>query len=138
MTIEKFEKLVEQGIKDIPEKFLKKLVNVEIVVEENPSSEQLLKLKIRKNMLLFGLYEGVPQTKRWGYGQVLPDKITIFKKPIEQAAQSDEEIKKIVKECDPLAKIYLYGSRAKGTARSDSDWDLIILLTKEQLIIYLP
>lgn len=98
MTIEKFEKLVEQGIKDIPEKFLKKLVNVEIIVEESPSSEQLLKLKIRKNMLLFGLYEGVPQTKRWGYGQVLPDKITIFKKPIEQAAQSDEEIKKIVKE----------------------------------------
>jgi len=47
--------------------------------------------------LIFGLYEGVPQTKRWHYGQVLPDKITIFKKPIERIARSENEIKEIVK-----------------------------------------
>ena len=48
--------------------------------------------------MLFGLYEGVPQTKRWGYGQILPDKITIFKVPIEKFARSEEKIKNIVKE----------------------------------------
>ena len=58
--------------------------------------EQLRKLKIRKGSFLFGLYEGVPQTKRWGYGQVLPDKITIFKNPIEKLAQYEKEIKVIV------------------------------------------
>jgi uncharacterized protein len=43
------------------------------------------------------------------------------------------QIKKIIKERDPLAKIYLYGSRAKGTAKSDSDWDLIILLNRDKI-----
>jgi predicted Zn-dependent protease with MMP-like domain len=98
MDIERFEKLVEEGIKDIPQKFLDKLDNVGIVVEENPTPEQLKKLKIRKNYFLFGLYEGIPKIKRWGYSDVLPDKITIFKNHIEQSAQSEEEIKKLVKE----------------------------------------
>jgi len=96
-TIEKFEELVNKGIEAIPKGFLEKLDNVEIIVEETPTPEQLKKLKIRKGSFLFGLYEGVPQTKRWGYGQVLPDKITIFKAPIEKLAQSEKEIKEIVK-----------------------------------------
>ncbi len=98
MEIEKFEQLVNEGIKDIPQKFLDKLDNVGIVIEDNPTPEQLKKLKIRKNYVLFGLYEGIPKTKRWGYADVLPDKITIFKNPIEQSAQTEGEIKKIVKE----------------------------------------
>ena len=91
MTIEKFEKLVNEGIKAIPKEFLEKLENVDIVVEETPVPEQLRKLKIEKGSFLFGLYEGVPQTKRWGYGQVLPDKITIFKNPIEKIARGSEK-----------------------------------------------
>jgi predicted Zn-dependent protease with MMP-like domain len=98
MNIERFEQLVNEGIKDIPQKFLDKLDNVGIVVEDNPTPEQLKKLKVRKNYFLFGLYEGIPKTKRWGYADVLPDKITIFKNPIEQSAGTEEEIKKIIKE----------------------------------------
>jgi len=98
MNIEIFEKLVNEGIKDIPQKFLDKLDNVGIVIEDNPTPEQLKKLKVRKNYFLFGLYEGIPKTKRWGYADVLPDKITIFKNPIEQAAQTEEEIKRLVKD----------------------------------------
>ncbi|MFA5730041.1 MAG: metallopeptidase family protein [Candidatus Paceibacterota bacterium] len=98
MEIERFEQLVNEGIKDIPQKFLDKLDNVGIVIEDEPTLEQLKKLKIRKNYVLFGLYEGIPKTARWNYADVLPDKITIFKNPIEESAQSDEEIKKIVKE----------------------------------------
>jgi len=96
-TIEKFEELVNEGIEAIPKGFLEKLDNVEIIVEETPTPEQLRKLKIRKGSFLFGLYEGIPQIKRWSYGQVLPDKITIFKNPIEKLAQSEKEIKEIVK-----------------------------------------
>lgn len=98
MTLENFEKLVQEGIEAIPEEFLKKLDNVGIVIEEEPTREQLKKLKIRNNYFLFGLYEGIPKTKRWGYGQVLPDKITIFKNPIEKSAKSEEDVRRIVKE----------------------------------------
>ncbi len=115
MDQESFKALVNKGIKAIPEKFLKKLDNVAIVIEDEPNPHQLNKLKnknlipfeigknldsfgIRKGSLILGLYEGVPQTDRGNYGQVLPDKITIFKKSIERIAQSEEEIQKIVKD----------------------------------------
>jgi len=98
MTIERFEKLVNEGIRAIPKRFLEKLENVDIVIEDEPTPYQLRKLGARKNLLIFGLYEGVPKTKRWGYGQVLPDKITIFKNSIEKVArQSESVIKEIVR-----------------------------------------
>ncbi len=97
MTQEKFEEIVKDGIKAIPERFLEKLDNVDIVIEDEPTPYQLSKLRVRKSSIIFGLYEGVPQTKRGPYGQVLPDKITIFKKPIERMARTEEEIKEMVK-----------------------------------------
>lgn len=101
MEKEIFEKLVQEGISAIPEKFVSKLENVAIVVEAEPTAQQREKLKLRENFTLFGLYEGVPQTKRGpNYGMTLPDKITIFQQPIEQYAHSEEEIKKIV--CDTV------------------------------------
>lgn len=97
MNIEEFEKLVNEGLAQIPAKFIKKLENVAIVIEEEPNESQINKSKLKKDNLLFGLYEGVPQTKRGTYYSAIPDKITIFKNQIEQYARSDEEIKKIVK-----------------------------------------
>ena len=93
-----FELLVKKGIDVIPKEFLEKLDNVEIVIEDDPTVEQLKKLKIKNNSLIFGLYEGVPKTKRWGYAQVLPDKITIFKNQIEKSCQDENKIKEIVKD----------------------------------------
>lgn len=99
MSIEEFEKIVEEGIQSIPPQFLEKMNNVEIVIEENPSPEELKELKIKKNDWLFGLYQGIPKTERLGdYSQALPDKITIFKNPIEKAARLKEDIKEIVKD----------------------------------------
>jgi predicted Zn-dependent protease with MMP-like domain len=97
LTNEQFEQLVKEGIEAIDERFLQKLKNVEIVIEDDPTPSQLEKLKL-KGSLLFGLYEGVPQTKREQYGQVLPDKITIFKNPIEKVFFRPEDIKKTVKD----------------------------------------
>jgi predicted Zn-dependent protease with MMP-like domain len=95
-----FTKIVEEGIKAIPEGFRDKLSNVQLVVEEKPSPAQFQKLNLSTGSLLFGLYEGIPQTKRgMGYSGVLPDKITIFQAPIEQVAGgSKERIKQIVKD----------------------------------------
>lgn len=96
-TQEQFEQLVREAIDSIDEKFLKRLKNVEIVIEDNPNPHQIEKLKLRGGFL-FGLYEGVPQTKRESYGMVLPDKITIFKNQIERFFQTPEDIKKAVKD----------------------------------------
>jgi len=43
------------------------------------------------------------------------------------------QIKKIVTEQEPKAKIYLFGSRSRGTANNYSDWDLLILLNKDKI-----
>jgi len=95
---QEFERMVNSGMKAIPERFLRKLNNLAIVVEDEPTAEQRKKLKIRENWTLFGLYEGVPQTARGvNYGSVLPDKITIFQKSIEMEANSEKEINEMIK-----------------------------------------
>ena len=99
MTQERFGEIVADGIDAIPEKFLEKLSNVAIVIAEEPTPEQRRKFKLKHNWTLFGLYEGIPQSARLGnYTGVLPDKITIFQKPIEEATHNQEEIKEIVKD----------------------------------------
>ncbi|MCK9578758.1 metallopeptidase family protein [bacterium] len=98
MDKKSFEKIVEEGIKMIPQEFLNKMNNIVIVVENNPTVEQIKKIKMRKDQVLFGLYEGIPKTKRVAYGQVIPDKITIFKNQIESVSKVEEKIKEIVKD----------------------------------------
>ncbi|MCX6712864.1 MAG: metallopeptidase family protein [Candidatus Vogelbacteria bacterium] len=99
MTHEAFEQLVEEGIAAIPERFLKMLKNVRIVVEDEPSPAQLAAGRVGRGYTLFGLYEGVPQPARNGsYNLMLPDKITIFRQPIENACATDDEIRAQVKE----------------------------------------
>lgn len=93
-----FEKIVKEGIKAIPEKFLRKLDNVAIVIEDEPTPAKKKKLNIHSNWTLLGLYEGVPKAKRGAnYSAILPDKITIFQKPIERDARNKEDLKEIVK-----------------------------------------
>jgi len=94
----KFAQIVSEGIAAIPQKFLKKISNVAIVIEKRPTPAQEKKLNLRQGLVLFGLYEGVPQTRRGpGYSGVLPDKITIFQEAIEAVGRDEEDIKKIVR-----------------------------------------
>jgi len=93
MDREKFETLVVEAIDNLPLEFRNKLENVDIVVEDWPTSGQLKEVKLSHRSQLLGLYQGVPQTKRGrGYGLVPPDKISIFRKPIEGQCHSNEEI----------------------------------------------
>ena len=66
MTKQEFEKLVEQGIAEIPVHIQKKMENVDIVIEDLPSPVQLQQAGMPKNALLFGLYQGVPKNRRGG------------------------------------------------------------------------
>jgi len=93
MEREKFERFVAQAVEDLPDEFLSKLQNVDVVVEARPTFAQTSRAKLKRGETLLGLYEGVPQTRRGRhYGMVLPDKITIFQKPIEERCRSEEEI----------------------------------------------
>lgn len=122
MNREKFEKLVNEGIGAIPKRFLEKLDNVDICIEGQPSSFQLKKLRAREGSLIFGLYEGIPKTKRVHYGQVLPDKITIFKKPIERVASTPEEIKAIVKRVIRHEIGHHFGFNEKDIRKLEKNW----------------
>jgi len=93
-----FEKLVKQAAEGLPEKIRQKMENIAICVEKRPTAEELRKTGVKYGGALLGLYQGVPQTV-WGkgFGQVLPDKVTIFQESIENFASTPEAIKELVK-----------------------------------------
>ena len=88
MTRKEFEEFVSEGVAAIPEKFRALIKNVAFLVADRPTVKQREQNNLRADETLLGLYEGVPRTARgeeYG-GLVLPDRITIFKKPIEEEA----------------------------------------------------
>jgi len=99
MQREKFEALVARAIDNLPPEFQRKLENVDIVVEDWPPPRQLRGVKRSHPTQLLGLYQGVPQTRRGRrYGLVLPDKISIFQKPIEAQCRFGDEIEAKIEE----------------------------------------
>jgi len=93
MERERFEQLVAEAIESLPPEFRERLENIDVVAEDWPTHDQLASVGFRHRSDLLGLYEGIPLTKRGrGVSMVLPDKITIFRKPIEMAYRSDREI----------------------------------------------
>lgn len=91
---EEFSNLISAEMDTLPEEYITRLDNVAITYEDNPTPEQRQKLKLRGNETLFGLYEGIPLTKRNNnYTFVLPDKITLFKYPILHAVHDMHGLK---------------------------------------------
>jgi len=99
MRRESFEDLVVRAVERLPAEFRSELENVDVIVESWPSQRQLKKLGIRYQDQLLGLYEGVPQIRRSArYGMVLPDRISIFQKPIEALCHSNEDTERKIPE----------------------------------------
>ena len=91
MTHEEFEKLVQEGFLLIPEKFRERIQNVALLVEDEPSEEVRRREGLSEHETLLGLYQGIPATVRgdsYGIGPTVPDTITLFKFPIEEAANN--------------------------------------------------
>jgi len=89
---EKFDSIISEAMDQMPEQYIQRLSNVLVTYEDQPSAQQREKLKLRCDQTLFGLYEGVPLTRRGAnYNLVLPDKITIFKNPILAYANGSED-----------------------------------------------
>jgi predicted Zn-dependent protease with MMP-like domain len=77
-----FEHEVELALDSLPHDLREAMSNVEIVVEEEPPP----------GMPLLGLYQGIPLTRRGAfYGAVMPDKITIYRAPLERLYGADPE-----------------------------------------------
>ena len=94
MHRERFEQLVAQAVDELPEEFLERLDNVDVVVEDQPSAAQIRHAHIGRSESLLGLYEGIPITERHSnYGLVPPDKITIFQRPVESGSRTEDEIR---------------------------------------------
>jgi predicted Zn-dependent protease with MMP-like domain len=81
-SMDGFEAAVYEALETLPPELRASMSNVEVVVEDEPPA----------GMPLLGLYQGVPLTRRGAfYGQVLPDKITIFRGPLERWYGADPE-----------------------------------------------
>ena len=98
MRRSEFERLVYRALGQIPPELRQYVDNVDIVVEDWPTREQLLGSGIEEGELLLGLYEGIPLPERYDYNMVLPDKITLFQKAIEQVCETKEDIVREVRD----------------------------------------
>jgi predicted Zn-dependent protease with MMP-like domain len=79
---EQFDELINDALDSLPGDHVKRIANVAILRQDEPTPEQRLQLKLRDHDLLYGLDEGVPLSERQGQTRILPDKITLFKGPL--------------------------------------------------------
>ena len=99
MDRKRFAAIVEEVLNGIPSQFRDAMSNVAVVVEDEPSEHLLEEMEIEPDDTLFGLYQGTPLTERTSsYGNTLPDRISIFQFPIEDACEDDEDIRQCIAE----------------------------------------
>jgi predicted Zn-dependent protease with MMP-like domain len=99
MNRAEFERLVVEAVALIPKRFRREMKNLALVVEDEPSDELLEEMELEPPDSLYGLYQGTPLTERtWGYGNTLPDRITIFQKPIEEDCDDEDEMRAVIGE----------------------------------------
>lgn len=99
MDREKFESFVEEALAKIPRKFKNRLENVAFLVEDRPKREVFGRTGRPPLSAILGTYHGVPYKYRGPfYGNMPPDVIVIYQKPIEARCRNEEDVRKMVKE----------------------------------------
>ena len=92
MHRERFEQLVVEAMTLIPKRFRREMRNLAVVVEDAPSPQLLEEMGLVEPDTLYGLYHGVPLTERtWAHGNALPDRISIYRVPLEEDFGDDED-----------------------------------------------
>ena len=94
---EEFQRLINQALEELPGEHVRNIKNVAILYEEVPTQQQRQVVHLQDNQTLLGLYEGTPLSRRQGMTRVLPDKITLFKRPLEYRATSLMDLKEQIK-----------------------------------------
>jgi predicted Zn-dependent protease with MMP-like domain len=99
MSRVEFERLVEKAMRKLPRSFKDKIKNVVVIVEDWADDETLREMGIEPPDTLYGLYRGIDLTRRdSGYGNVLPDSVTIYQGPIEEDCEDEEAMAELVRE----------------------------------------
>lgn len=99
MTRQRFEQLVTEAVTLIPRRFRREMHNLAVIVEDEPEASLLAEMEIEPPDSLYGLYQGTPLTERnAGYGNYLPDVITIFQGPIEEDSEDEDDIRAVIGE----------------------------------------
>lgn len=94
---EKFQEFINQAVERTPQAYKQRLQNVAFILEDEPSDEQRVKMRLSDRQSLLGLYEGVPLPARGGATKLLPDKITLFKNPLLAISGSEGELKENIR-----------------------------------------
>jgi predicted Zn-dependent protease with MMP-like domain len=97
VTDEQFQALINQALIELPGEHARNIKNIAILYEQVPTPEQRLQTHLHDSQTLLGLYEGVPLSQRQGLTRVLPDKITLFKQPLQNHANTEAELKEQIK-----------------------------------------
>ena len=87
-----FEDLVLQALDNVPARLRDRIENLDVIVKDWPAKRELASVGLNERRSLLGLYEGVPLTLRSHYNLVIPDKITIYQRPIEALSQTRKDI----------------------------------------------
>jgi predicted Zn-dependent protease with MMP-like domain len=99
MDRRKFKRLVEEALDTLPGEVRMRMVNVTVLIEDEPTAEQIEGAGLDPSRdLLFGLYEGTPLSEG-GYdrGMVLPDRITLFYRPLAESFRGPVEIREEIR-----------------------------------------
>src|SRR5206468_11463029 len=94
---EQFSALIDEALSSLPGEHAKNIKNVALLMSDDPTPDQREKLQLRDDQTLFGLYEGVPLTKRQGMQPLMPDRITLFKHPLSYGLTGIEQLRERIR-----------------------------------------
>lgn len=99
LTRSEFEEAVVRALHRLPEWLRGKMENVDVAIEGEASPDLLSEMELNSPFDLLGLYQGIPFDQRgFYYGNVLPDKITLFQLPIESVCRTREQVEEKIRE----------------------------------------
>lgn len=121
ISIEQFTELVSQAIDQLPEPTRSKMNNVAILVDDEPTEDQLESVGRKGADGLFGLFEGYCQSRKLNLGPILPDRITLFRKAMIRHSDSQEELINRVKQTINHEIAHHFGSNEEGAKKAEKN-----------------
>ena len=123
MDLDEFQTIVDEVVETLPIEFKNQLDNVDILVEIWPTDQDLKSIFAHPGMTLFGLYRGIPKTKRGNnYSGVIPDKIVIFAGPILRFSQTLEDAKRQIKQTVLHEIGHYFGMNEESIRKAQNDF----------------
>lgn len=93
-----FFEMVERAIEGLPPEFRDRIANLSFSVEDAATGEDLRRSRVPRGATLLGVYRGVPLTRRGaGYNMTLPDRIVIFRAPLQRLASDESDLEERVR-----------------------------------------